>query len=89
VAAVEANAISIPAAAVQTGQGGRFVFVIGPENTARRRAVELVRIVRDRAVVRGELADGERVIVDGAQRVTEGSRVAERAPPAQRVSAAN
>jgi multidrug efflux system membrane fusion protein len=89
VAAVEANAISIPAAAVQTGQGGRFVFVIGPENTARRRAVELVRIVRDRAVVRGEVADGERVIVDGAQRVTEGSRVAERAPPAQRVSAVN
>jgi multidrug efflux system membrane fusion protein len=83
----EPNAISIPSAAVQTGQGGRFVFVIGPENTARRRAVELVRIVRDRAVVRGEIADGERVIVDGAQRVADGSRVADRTP--QRVSAAN
>jgi multidrug efflux system membrane fusion protein len=86
--ATEPNAISIPSAAVQTGQGGRFVFVIGPENTARRRAVELVRIVRDRAVVRGEIADGERVIVDGAQRVSEGARVAERNPP-QRVSSVN
>lgn len=86
--ATEPNAISIPSAAVQTGQGGRFVFVIGPENTARRRAVELVRTVRDRAVVRGEIADGERVIVDGAQRVSDGARVAERNPP-QRVSAVN
>jgi multidrug efflux system membrane fusion protein len=38
-------------------------------------------------VVRGELAAGERVIVDGAQRVTEGTRAVERNTP-QRVSSA-
>ena len=70
----------MPAASVQTGQQGRFVFVLAPEGTARRRPVELARTVGDRAVVRGQLAAGEKVIVDGAQRVTDGSRAVERAP---------
>ncbi|WP_309139739.1 efflux RND transporter periplasmic adaptor subunit [Siccirubricoccus sp. G192] len=83
------NAITVAAPAVQTGQGGRFVFVLAPDNTARRRPVDLVRMVGGRAVVRGELAAGERVIVDGAQRVTEGTRAVERNQPPgtpQRVS---
>jgi membrane fusion protein, multidrug efflux system len=83
--------ISVPAASVQTGQQGRFVFVLTPDGTTRRRPVELARTVGDRAVVRGQLAGGEKVVVDGAQRVTDGSRAAERAPggggtPQQRVS---
>jgi len=88
---VEPNALTVPSAAVQTGQAGRFVYVIA-DGLARKRPVELVRNVNGRAVIRAELADGEKVIVDGAQRVTEGSRVVERAaptPPApQRVSQA-
>jgi multidrug efflux system membrane fusion protein len=88
---VERNATTVAAAAVQTGQAGRFVFVLTADNTARRRPVELVRIVGDRALVRGEVAAGEKVIVDGAQRVTEGTRAVERnapaAPAPQRVSA--
>ena len=60
-----------PPRRVQTGQQGRFVFVLAPDGTARRRPVELARTVGDRAVVRGRTAAGEKVIVDGAQRVTE------------------
>ena len=48
--------------------------------------MQLVRITGDRAVVKGELAAGEKVIVDGAQRVTEGTRATERAAQPQRVS---
>jgi multidrug efflux system membrane fusion protein len=73
------EATSVPAAAVQTGQQGRFVFVLAPDNTARRRPVELARTVGERAVVRGQLAEGEKVIVDGAQRVADGWRAVERA----------
>jgi membrane fusion protein, multidrug efflux system len=90
------QATSVPAAAVQTGQQGRFVFVLAPDNTARRRPVELARTVGDRAVVRGQLAEGEKVITDGAQRVTDGLRAVERGaspaaagPPPQRVSSTN
>jgi multidrug efflux system membrane fusion protein len=86
---VDRNAISVPSAALQTGQGGRYVYVI-KDGMAQRRSVELVRTVRDRVVVRGSLSADERVIVDGAQRVVDGSRVVERnpAPPPQRVSSA-
>ena len=84
---VEENAITIPSAAMQTGQTGRYVYVI-QDGTARRRAVELVRTLRDRVVVRGELRAGERVIVDGAQRVQDGSRVQDRTPAAPPPSAA-
>ena len=88
---------SVPAPAVQTGQQGRFVFVLAPDGTARRRPVALVRTVGDRAVVRGQLAEGEKAIVDGAQRVTDGWRAVERAAPggapaaeaSQRVSSNN
>ena len=92
-------ATSVPSAAVQTGQQGRFLFLLTPEGTAKRRPVELLRTVGDRAVVRGELAEGEKAIVDGAQRVADGWRAVERtagpapaaapgAPP-QRVSSTN
>jgi membrane fusion protein, multidrug efflux system len=82
---VQDNALTVAGPAVQTGQTGRFVFVLAPDNTARRRPVELVRVAGDRAVVTGDLQPGEKVIVDGAQRVTEGSRAVERTAP-QRVS---
>ncbi|MBD0271727.1 MAG: efflux RND transporter periplasmic adaptor subunit [Acetobacteraceae bacterium] len=89
------EATSVPAAAVQTGQGGRFVFVLAPDGTARRRPVELVRTVGERAVVRGQLTEGEKAIVDGAQRVSDGWRAVDRAAAAapqgasQRVSSSN
>jgi len=49
-----------------------------------------VRVNGGRAVVRGELRGGERVIVEGAQRVADGMRAVERSPAAasQRISQA-
>jgi multidrug efflux system membrane fusion protein len=82
---IEDNAMTIATAAMQTGQAGRYIFVLTPDNTARRRGVELLRVAGDRAVVRGELQAGEKVIVDGAQRVTDGTRAMERGAP-QRVT---
>ncbi|MBW8271045.1 efflux RND transporter periplasmic adaptor subunit [Caldovatus aquaticus] len=74
---IEPDAISVPAAALQAGQEGRFVFVL-ENGLARRRPVELVRTVGGRAVVRGALGGGERVIVEGAQRVADGMRAVDR-----------
>ena len=82
----EENAITVAGPALQSGQDSRYVFVLGADGAAHRRNVQLVRIVGDRAVVKGELAAGEKVIVDGAQRVTEGTKALERAAPQQRVS---
>ncbi len=88
---VEENALTVAGAAVQTGQTGRYIFVV-QDGVARRRPVTLRRNIGDRAVITAEIADGDKVIVDGAQRVTEGTRVQERGPQApapQRVSSAN
>ena len=75
---IEADAITVAGAAVQTGQNGRYLFVLAPDGTAQRRDVEFIRGIGIRSVVRGQLAHGERVIVDGAQRVVQGSRVDDR-----------
>jgi multidrug efflux system membrane fusion protein len=85
---VEENAITVAAAAVQSGQAGRYLFVVGPDGTAQKREVQLVRGAGLRAVIRGQVAAGERVIVDGAQRVTQGSAVQDRSAP-QRAASAN
>ncbi len=89
----EEGALTIPTAALQTGQQGRHVFVV-EQGVARRRAVRLVRTAQDRAVVQGELRPGEAVVVEGAQRVADGARVEGRSPPraaepGARVSQAN
>jgi multidrug efflux system membrane fusion protein len=75
--ASEDHAITVASAAVQTGQQGRYVYVL-VDGVARRRPVQLSRMLGDRAVVRGEIADGDKIVVDGAQRVTEGARAEER-----------
>ncbi|MCX7374989.1 MAG: efflux RND transporter periplasmic adaptor subunit [Alphaproteobacteria bacterium] len=87
-AGADQDVLTVAAPAVQTGQQGRFVFV-AEQGVARRRSVELVRVAGERAVVRGQLRDGERVIVDGAQRVSDGARIQDRSatPPGPRVSA--
>jgi multidrug efflux system membrane fusion protein len=84
----EQDAMTVATAAVQTGQQGRFLFVLAGDNTARRRTVTVERTIGDRAIIRGDIKPGEKVIVDGAQRVTEGTRAVERNTPAapQRVS---
>ncbi|HYZ30754.1 MAG TPA: efflux RND transporter periplasmic adaptor subunit, partial [Crenalkalicoccus sp.] len=74
----DARALTVAAAAVQTGQNGRYVYLLGQDGAAHRRGVELLRVFGDRAVVQAEIAPGDKVIVDGAQRVTEGTRAVER-----------
>jgi multidrug efflux system membrane fusion protein len=83
---IEPGVLTVPVAAVQTGQTGRHVFVV-EDSVARRRPVELVRVAEGRAVIKGEVAEGARVVVDGAQLLADGSRVTDRAAPA-RVAAA-
>jgi multidrug efflux system membrane fusion protein len=70
-----ADAIVAPAAAVQTGQQGRFVFVVKADGTAEMRPIELVTIDDRDAVIATGLAAGETVVTDGQFRLVPGSRV--------------
>jgi len=78
---VEADALTVPVQAVQAGQQGRYVFVLDGEGRARRRPVELLRVAAGRAVLRADIAAGDKVVVEGAQLLTDGARTVERGAP--------
>jgi len=69
--------VMIPAVAIQGGQQGPFVFVVKQDLKAEMRRIELLGIEGNRAALTRGVNDGERVIVEGQMRLTDGSRVAE------------
>jgi multidrug efflux system membrane fusion protein len=71
----EPGAIVVPAAAVQIGQNGQYVFVVKPDKVVEMRPIELARTVLEEAVVRNGLTPGENVVVDGHIRLFPGARV--------------
>ncbi|MFL5337378.1 MAG: efflux RND transporter periplasmic adaptor subunit, partial [Geminicoccaceae bacterium] len=73
---------TIPLVAVQPGQDGPFVYVVGPDDRAARRQVTVGDTLGDAVVVRDGLRAGDRVVTEGQQRLRDGSRVAERRPAA-------
>lgn len=73
--AIDADVVTIPSNAVITSGGGMFVFVVDEAGKARRMPVTLGRQIGDMAVVLTGLSGGERVIVDGQQRIADGATV--------------
>jgi multidrug efflux system membrane fusion protein len=73
---VDANALTLPAPAVLTGQQGTYVYTIDSAGTAKQKPVQVSRTVDSVAVIASGLEDGERVIVDGQSRLIPGSKVA-------------
>jgi multidrug efflux system membrane fusion protein len=72
---VKKDAIIVPSAAIQRSPQGAFVFVLNQDKTVAMRQIKTgVAQGGDTAVVEG-LAVGEQVVVDGAERLREGSKV--------------
>jgi multidrug efflux system membrane fusion protein len=69
------DAVLIPAAAVQRGAQGLFVYVVTPDNTAALRPVKLGAAQGATVSVTEGVAAGETVVVDGIDRLREGARV--------------
>lgn len=67
--------VSIPDAAVQFGNQGNYVYVIGQDDTASVRPVQLGIGHGDRVAVTEGLQAGERVVLEGLDRLHEGSKV--------------
>jgi RND family efflux transporter MFP subunit len=62
--------------AIGTDQDRRFVLVVGPDGTAEYRPVELGRMADGLRIVKSGLHAGERIVIDGMQRVRPGMKVA-------------
>ena len=71
---------TVPAQTVQDGPAGHFAYVIKPDDTVERRDVEIGAVQDGIAVITKGLAPGEKVVVDGQYRLTQGARVRLSAP---------
>ncbi len=67
--------------AIGTDQDRKFVYVVKADSTVEYRQVQLGRVDSGYRVVQSGVAAGERVIVDGLQRVRPGSKVVATAQP--------
>ncbi|HPW55439.1 MAG: efflux RND transporter periplasmic adaptor subunit [Thermoanaerobaculaceae bacterium] len=65
----------VPAAAVQTGQKGTYVYVVDPEGKAEQRPVKLARQNGRYAVLDEGVKPGETVVTDGQLRLVPGAKV--------------
>jgi len=70
------EALTIPRAAVLTDQTGDYVYVVDGENKAERRPIVLGQSTPTIANVAKGLKAGEKVVVEGIQRVRPGQPVA-------------
>jgi len=66
---------TVPQQTVQVGPDGYYAYVIKPDNTVERRAVEVASMQDGIAVISKGLDVGEKVVVDGQYRLTDGARV--------------
>jgi RND family efflux transporter MFP subunit len=70
------SALLVDERAIGTDQANKFVLALTPTNTVAYQAVTLGPVVDGRRVVRTGLAAGEKIVVDGLQRVRPGMPVA-------------
>jgi membrane fusion protein, multidrug efflux system len=71
---------TVPSQTVQQGPDGDYAYVIKPDNTVERRNLDVAAVQDGIAVVTKGLKPGERVVVDGQYRLTDGARVRLLAP---------
>src|SRR6266576_4747619 len=75
VLSVRKGAPTVPAQTVQDGPTGSYAYVIKEDNTVERRAVEVAAVQDGLAIIGKGLSPGERIVVDGQYRLTNGARV--------------
>ncbi|HVH78873.1 MAG TPA: efflux RND transporter periplasmic adaptor subunit, partial [Stellaceae bacterium] len=69
------GAPTVPQQTVQVGPSGYYAYVIKADETVERRPVKVSSIQDGLAVIDEGLTAGEKVVVDGQYRLTEGARV--------------
>ena len=74
------NQLVVPNVAIQNGQQGTFVYVVDEDSTVHLKTVQAgVTTATSTDILKG-LVDSDRVVIDGTDRLSEGSRVRVRKP---------
>jgi multidrug efflux system membrane fusion protein len=69
------NQLALPNVAVQNGQNGTFVYVVDDQSRVHLRPVHVGITTATTADILGGISDGDRVVVDGTDRLVEGATV--------------
>jgi multidrug efflux system membrane fusion protein len=70
------GALTVPAAAVQRGPQGAFVYVIAADNTVSTKPVDVDTIQGELAILTKGVSAGDRVVTDGQNQLRPGAKVA-------------
>lgn len=71
------DAVSVPTVAVQTGQQGSFVYVVGDDGKVAMRPVTIAMADGGNSAVSDGLKQGERVVIEGQGKLRDGAQVRE------------
>ena len=72
-----AGQLSVPVTAVQRkADGTLFVWTVGKDSTAHRTAVTVGETTGNRVTIASGVEDGQRIVTEGYQKLSEGTRVA-------------
>jgi len=74
------DVVTVPAQTVLQGPDGAYVYAIKPDETVERRSVVVAATQDGRAVIQEGLNAGDRVVVDGQYRLTDGAKIAPTGP---------
>jgi membrane fusion protein, multidrug efflux system len=77
------NAVVVPPSAIQRGPRGGYVFVIGDDETAKRQAVTVGYEDDQGSVITSGLKGGEKIVIDGASRLSDGSKITQAKPDSE------
>jgi multidrug efflux system membrane fusion protein len=83
------EATIIPTSAVQRGAPGTFVYLVGADSTVSVKPIDLGPSSGERVAVRSGLSPGNRVVIDGADRLRNGAKVVIRDGPPGAAAAAS
>ena len=73
------NVVTVPTQAVMAGPNGSYVYVIAPDEKAKRVGVQVTARQNGVAVIGNGLSGGEKIVTDGQYRLDDGTKVAVRA----------
>src|SRR5579863_6970462 len=69
------NQMTVPNVAVQNGQQGTFVYVVDDDSKVHLKTVKVGTTTETSSQILSGISDGDRVVVDGTDRLIEGARV--------------
>lgn len=85
----QSNALAVPQAGVLRGAQGFYVYVVGDDNTVSTRVIKPGVVDGDWMAIEGAVQPGEKIVIDGVDRLRNGAKVEVIAPNAKPGGAGN